>query len=138
MWTRALQSPATNVATFVAMHGDEVLGFASTGPFRLEPPNTADTPDTPEPGSAEGQGDGELNALYLLQSVQRQGLGRRLFEAGAQSLSAAGFGAMRCWVLERNAAFAFYERMGGLRVASKNFSVDGATLVEHCYRFDLR
>ena len=123
MWARALQAPVTGV--FVAVAANEVRGFASTGAFRVEP------------AGIDGQGEGELNALYLLPSAQRQGTGRLLFDAGANALRDAGFAAMRCWVLQGNPAVAFYERLGGVRVASKTFTVDGVAVEEHCYRFDL-
>ena len=131
MWSRALGVPVANAAVFVARQGDGVLGFASTGPFRAEPS------DEPVGTADDGTGDGELMALYLLRGAQRQGIGRRLFAAGAQGLRDAGFGAMRCWVLHGNPAVAFYERMGGLRTASKRFMVQGAELTEHSYRFAL-
>ena len=132
LWTRVLEGPETHAAVFIAVLADEVLGFASTGPFRIEKSEGS------ESAEGDGQGEGELNALYLLHSTQRQGIGRRLFDAGAQGLRESGFGAMRCWVLHGNPAAAFYERLGGERVASKTFAVEGASLVEHCYRFDLR
>ncbi len=125
LWARALQTPMTGV--FVAVAVNEVLGFASTGAFRVEPAGS----------EGQGEGEGELNALYLLPAAQMQGTGRRLFDAGAHALRDAGFAAMRCWVLQRNPAVAFYERLGGVCVASKTFTVDGVAVEEHCYRFDL-
>ena len=122
-WARLLDGPTAVV--FVAARSDAVLGFANTGPFRASE------------GSTDGQGEGELNALYLLPTAQKQGIGRSLFNAGANAVREAGFSAMRCWVLHGNPAIAFYERMGGERVASKTFNVDGATVAEHCYRFRL-
>ena len=127
LWARVLQTPVTGV--FVAVAADEVLGFASTGPFRVEPAGSD--------GQGDGEGDGELNALYLLPMAQKQGTGRLLFDAGANALREAGFTALRCWVLQGNPAFAFYERLGGVRVTSKTFTVDGVAVEEHCYRFDL-
>ena len=133
LWARVLQAPVHGV--FVAVAVDEagtdeaavgnVRGFASTGSFRVEP------------AGSDGQGEGELNALYLLPAAQRQGTGRLLFDAGAKALREAGFTALRCWVLQGNPAIAFYERLGGVRVASKTFTVDGVAVKEHCYRFDL-
>ena len=137
LWARALQAPAHGV--FVAVAVDEtgtdeastgkVHGFASIGAFRVEPAGSD--------GQGEGAGEGELNALYLLPAAQKQGTGRLLFDAGVHALREAGFVAMRCWVLQGNPAIAFYERLGGVRVASKTFTVDGVAVEEHCYRFDL-
>lgn len=139
MWARVLQSPAHGVFVAVAVHAaasDEVgagrvHGFASTGAFRVEPAGGDGQ------GDGAGAGEGELNALYLLPTAQKQGAGRRLFDAGAHALREAGFAAMRCWVLQGNPAVAFYERLGGVRLASKTFTVDGVAVEEHCYRFDL-
>ena len=141
LWGRALQAPAHGV--FVAVAVDEagsneagagsVHGFASTGAFRVEP----DGGEGQGKSEGAGEGEGELNALYLLPTAQMQGTGRRLFDAGAHALREAGFAAMRCWVLQGNPAIAFYERLGGVRVASKTFTVDGVVVGEHCYRFDL-
>ena len=126
MWTRALQATGAGGTVFVAERCAALLGFANTGAFRVEP------------AGSEGQGDGELNSLYLLPAAQKQGVGRPLFDAGTHGLREAGFCAMRCWVLDGNPAIGFYERLRGERVASKTFTVDGRALVEHCYRFDLR
>ena len=79
----------------------------------------------------------DLYPEFKLPAAQKQGIGRSLFSAGANALREAGFSAMRCWVLHGNPAIAFYERMGGERVASKTFSVEGVTVDEHCYRFRL-
>lgn len=132
-WARLLDG--TTAVVFVAARSDGVLGFANTGPFRVTEGHAQDEGSGEEQG--EGQGEGELNALYLLPTAQRQGIGRQLFDAGANALREAGFTAMRCWVLHGNPAIAFYERLGGERVASKTFSVEGATVAEHCYRFKL-
>ena len=135
MWARVLQGSATSV--FVAVAADEVCGFASTGAFRVEPAGGKGQGNGQGPGQGNGQGEGELNALYLLPTAQRQGTGRRLFDAGANALREAGFAALRCWVLQGNPAIDFYERLGGARVTSKTFTVDGVAVAEHCYRFDL-
>ena len=130
-WARLLDR--TTAVVFVAARSDGVLGFSNTGPFRVTEGQAQDE----GPGQRLGEGEGELNALYLLPTAQRQGIGRQLFDAGANALRVAGFTAMRCWVLHGNPAIAFYERLGGERVASKTFSVEGATVAEHCYRFRL-
>ena len=135
MWARVLQGSATGV--FVAVAADEVRGFASTGAFRVDPAGGQGQGKEQGKEQGEGQGEGELNALYLLPTAQRQGTGRLLFDAGANALREAGFTALRCWVLQGNPAIDFYERLGGVRVASKTFTVDGVAVAEHCYRFDL-
>lgn len=122
-WRAWFAAPPARGALLVAEEDGKVVGFANTGPFR---------------GGLEPSPDGELYAIYLCRSAQRRGLGRRLFEAALDALRKAGFEAMRCWVIEGNPAIAFYERLGGERVASQPFEAGGATLTEHAYRFDLR
>ena len=130
MWARVLvAADQPSAAVLVAARGGQVLGFASIGAFRVEPAEAA--------ADASSALAGELNALYLRPNWQRQGIGRRLFHATFASLRSRGFAEMRCWVLDANPAIAFYKRMGGERVASKTFTVEGASVAEHCYRFDL-
>lgn len=74
--------------------------------------------------------DAELYAIYLLQNRQGQGIGRRLTIALSNSLHAAGFIAMAVWVLERNPAVGFYERLGATHLARKQIEIGGATLDE--------
>jgi GNAT superfamily N-acetyltransferase len=84
---------------FVAIDGDEIVGFASCGPAR-------DTDDVPAV-----EGAGELEAIYLLPSAWRQGVGGQLHGSVVDHLTAAGFPVATLWVLEANApARRFYER----------------------------
>ncbi len=124
LWTRHLGEASDRHALFVAVQADAVVGFASLGAFRVQ--------------GLPIEGEGELNAIYLLQRVQGQGIGRRLADAGSRWLQQAGFAAMRCWVVRGNLpAEAFYARLGGLVVGTTTFEVEGALLVEDCYRFEL-
>lgn len=135
-WTRALHAPGAKAVIWVAVRAHEVLGFASSGAFRIA--SIEKLTGESHPASAiDGHGDGELNALYLLPDAHRQGIGRQLFEASAGELHAAGFRAMRCWVLHGNPAVGFYERLGGVRIATKTYAAEGAVVPEHCYRFAL-
>ena len=144
-WHRMLLTPGLSTVIRVALCGDALIGFASGGAFRVEKvscgaaaePNPALTDRGEAAGNEDGHGDGELNALYLLPEWQGQGIGRRLFDACAHDLHAAGFGAMRCWVLHGNPALGFYERLGGVRVGSKTYAAEGAAVPEHCLRFTL-
>lgn len=58
--------------------------------------------------------DGEIYAIYLLQSAQGQGVGRRLLAAMARSLTSRGLRGGSLWVLRSNtSARRFYEATGG-------------------------
>ena len=124
LWTRHLTEAHERHALFVAARAGAVVGFASLGAFRLPGPPI--------------EGEGELNAIYLLQRVQRQGIGRQLVSVGSGWLHRSGFKAMRCWVVRGNqSADAFYARLGGRVVGTTTFDVEGSLMVEDCYRFEL-
>ena len=124
LWTRHLTEASERHALFVAVQADTVVGFASLGAFRLQGPPI--------------EGEGELNAIYLLQRAQRQGLGRQLMQAGGAWLQRGGFKAMRCWVVRGNvSAEAFYMRQRGIVVATTTFEVEGALMTEDCFRYEL-
>ena len=124
LWTRHLTEASERHALFVAVQAHTVVGFASLGAFRVQGPPI--------------EGEGELNAIYLLQQAQRQGLGRQLMQAGGAWLQRGGFKAMRCWVVRGNvSAEAFYTRQRGIVVASTTFEVEGALMTEDCFRYEL-
>ena len=124
-WEQWLCGVETAPCIFVAEdeHG-EVIGFASGGP-----PQVSDE----VPGY-----DSELYTVYLLQTAQRQGAGRRLVAAVAEHLLAAGNHAMLLWVLGTNEpSRRFYERIGGRELMTKPANFGGAMLDEVAYGYDL-
>lgn len=74
--------------------------------------------------------DAELYAIYLLDRQHKKGVGRALAGRLAQALRANGFRSMVVWVLERNRAVGFYQRLGGSRVAQKEIEIGGVRLIE--------
>jgi GNAT superfamily N-acetyltransferase len=76
---------------------------------------------------------GELYAIYLLESVQRQGLGRALMKRVAADLWAEGHRTMLLGVLKENPACRFYERMGGVPIKEETIERGGKELVEVFY-----
>lgn len=74
--------------------------------------------------------DAELYAIYLLREAQRRGAGTALLRATASALTERGFRGLAVWVLERNPARSFYERMGAHLRASKVIEIGGAKLME--------
>jgi GNAT superfamily N-acetyltransferase len=96
-WRRILP---TAPATLVAEVDGEVVGFASAGPSV----------------DADGEGVGELYALYVEPAHWDAGIGRELGVAADDALRALGFDEATLWVLEDNPrARRFYEA-GGWRV----------------------
>lgn len=94
-------------------------------------------------GGPEREGDsvytGELYAIYLLETYQRQGLGRRLVAAVAQELVRRDLCSMLVWVLVDNPARGFYEALGGRRLHFRPITIGPATLEEVAYGWpDLR
>ena len=101
-------------------NSNEIVGFASGGECR----------DSKDPF------DGELYALYLVKSLQRSGIGRRLFEATMNQLLLDRFTSMKVWVLEENPAIGFYEKMGGKFCDEKVEEIGGKPLKERSYSWD--
>ncbi|WP_203642811.1 GNAT family N-acetyltransferase [Levilactobacillus andaensis] len=83
--------------TLLAFEGEQLVGVCAFGPAR-------DTNFT---------GWGELRSIYLLASVQHQGLGRDLVTQARATLQQTGFHKVMLWVLAENTpAQQFYQRLG--------------------------
>ena len=74
-------------------------------------------------GRAQGDQDtdygSELVALHVRLPHQRQGIGGRLIAAVAERLKQQGCRSLTLWVLDKNPARSFYERLGGRRFGEK-------------------
>jgi len=123
MWRAVLEDPARygGTAIFVAEGGGGIIGFGSCGDQR--------------DAALKAQGyDGEIGAIYVLQSHQRTGIGRALMRLLAQRLLDRGRTAARLWVLRENAsARSFYERLGGVPAGEKTDEESGVTVTEMAY-----
>lgn len=108
------QIEAGDSLTFVAQCETGVLGFASAGRLR----------------ETIGSYDAELYAIYLLDEFQHCGAGRALVRTVVDSLRAEGFKGMVVWVLERNPATSFYEKLGGIQIAANSIEIGGEPLEE--------
>jgi len=112
-WESALRRP--NGTKFVGVAEDEtgqIVGFAVGGPERT--------------GDAEY--DGELEAVYILQRHQRQGIGRSLVAWTAKKLAQAGMGSLLVWTLADSPYRQFYEVSGGKQVRETERSFGGVML----------
>jgi L-amino acid N-acyltransferase YncA len=76
---------------------------------------------------------GELYAIYMLMDYQQKGLGRLLVKATAEGLLTLGIDNMLVWVLSRNPARRFYEKLGGVYLRDKPAEIGGTTLQESAY-----
>ena len=95
---------------------------------------------TPHDGGVPGYA-GELNKIYLLQRVQRQGLGRQLLCAVARRFIERGVTSMLLFGEAKNPSNGFYEAFGAERLYSDAGEFHGGygwrdlrTLVERCGR----
>jgi GNAT superfamily N-acetyltransferase len=116
-WTSILCDPANRSFVYLAEVDGRVVGFASGGPERTGDPEYK----------------GELYAIYLLQSHQGKGIGRKLVQAAAESLAQSGLTSMLVWVLAINPACRFYEACGGQAVRHRPFEFGGKTFDEIGY-----
>jgi GNAT superfamily N-acetyltransferase len=123
-WRDILSTSTPAGCVYVAAQdAGEIVGFASGGPER----------------SGDALYRGELYAIYLLASYQRQGLGRRLTMAVVQRLLHCGLASMLVWVLATNPGRAFYATLGGQQVYEKEITIGAAPLLEVAYGWpDLR
>ena len=118
-----LKDPEVDFYAVVAEQAGEIVGYAVGGPNR----------------SSDTTYQGELYALYLLNKVHRQGIGRQMVRMVAQSLFDRGFRNMLVGVLRDNPARGFYERLGAVYLREGVFIVDGVEITEMAYGWpDLR
>jgi ribosomal protein S18 acetylase RimI-like enzyme len=115
-WRRVVGDGLSRV--FVVDEDGDIVGFASCGRER----------------AGEAEFAGELYAIYIVDSAQRQGHGRELVRAVAGALQEMKLTDMIVWVLQDNvAARHFYERLGGVYVRAQPITIGTTTLDEVSY-----
>ncbi len=118
LWQEVLSKPASTGLVYVAEDAPgNTVGFASGGPER----------------SGDPVYSGELYAIYLLESWQRQGLGRQLTVTLVRQLVQTGLTSLLVWVLAENRSRRFYEALGGQQVRQQPVTIGGAELIEVAY-----
>ena len=125
MWQGAFAHPNPKARLLVAEGADgEIVGFARGAPVRPKEPDLLAT-------------NTEIFAIYLLDKVKRQGIGRRLMAGVFDHLAAQGFRSAGLWVLRENLpARRFYEALGGKLGPEQSFDLRGQTVTEVAYRFE--
>jgi len=116
--TKQWEQTLIDQCVYVAVSGDEVVGFAQGGPNRSD------------------AREGELYAIYVLQAYQGQGLGKALFQRIADDL--AEYETMQVAVLRDNPACRFYERFGGQVFEESMIERGGVELVQRVYRIPVK
>lgn len=118
-WTNILSDSESKEFVFVAEDEQEqIVGFVAGGPERNNDPVY----------------QGELYAIYLLQSCHHRGIGRRLTLAFVEKLAQEGMHSMLLWVFATNLpARRFYEALDGQLVKTNQFEICGVMLEEVAY-----
>lgn len=117
-WRRISTQNGPDYVMFAAEdESGHIVGFANGGRER----------------SGDADFDGELYAIYLLETHQRKGIGQALFRRVIEHLVKSGFRSMLIWVLADNPACHFYESMGGVRMREQDVEIGGKRLKEIGY-----
>jgi len=126
MWRRALAEADPRAKLLVAeTDAGEIVGFTRGGPIRGK-------------GAELLGAEGEIFAIYLLDKVKRQGIGRKLMAGVFDHLAAHGVRSVGLWVLKDNlSARRFYETLGGTAGPEQSFDLRGQMVTEVAYRFEL-
>ena len=120
-WTSVLGNAKSTEFVLVAENDQgQIVGFVSGGPIREQI-----SPFT-----------GEIYTLYILASVQRQGIGHRLMTSAMHQLVKQGMREIIVWVLADNPACAFYEALGGQLIQEKSLHRGDKILLERAYGWD--
>ncbi|WP_414473284.1 N-acetyltransferase family protein [Microvirga sp. M2] len=124
-WRHVMEQADDRSLLLVAEDPDgDIVGFAQGGPVR---------PDH----AAIFEADAEIYAIYLLDTVKRQGLGRALLGQVFAHLARQNFRSAGLWVLKDNhAARGFYETFGGKAGREQELSFGECSVTEIAYRFD--
>lgn len=123
-WVSVVRSPGPRQAAMVAQIGDEVVGFAITGPSLDD-----DADET----------TGELDGLYVDPEVWGRGAGQALLSAATAELLRAGFRGATLWTASENhRPRRIYERAGWRTDGvERRRSLGGADFTEVRYRIGL-
>lgn len=118
-WAKTLASANDNTRVAVLKNGS-IVGWASFGPSRDD----------------DGQGNGELYAIYLDHAYWNRGIGKQLMDDALLHLKRNGFDRVTLWVLEENhRTRKFYEKVGFLHDGkSKTIVIDDEELIELRYQ----
>ena len=121
-WTEILSAdgPAKATVYVAEMDGGEIVGFVAGGAERAGDPDF----------------QSEVYGLYLLQSQQGRGLGRRLVQIFARRLAQEGHHTLLIWVNVHNPARRFYEALGGVHARTGSREIKGVTYDDAGYGWD--
>lgn len=104
-WLYLLTGEFDDVLLVADTGANQLAGYALVTPTSDEFPNYA----------------GELVAIHVGHPFQRQGLGSSLMRAVCQELTLRDCNSLFLWILARNSARRFYERLGGRLIGEKGW-----------------
>lgn len=131
MWRRMLTERAETHFLFVAVDGEQIIGFAAGGPHTGDQPGYLPgyLPTRPRTDYA-----GKIYTIYLLPEAQGQGAGRELLERILAEFRSREQYPVFLWVLKDNMqARGFYEHMGGELVEEKQEDFAGQPTTQVAY-----
>ncbi|SDJ89538.1 GNAT family N-acetyltransferase [Sediminibacillus albus] len=119
LWETILKMPQTGQpALVVEKEADgEIIGFVSGGKERTK----------------RFGYDGEIYAIYLLPSYQRQGIGSKMLAAFTEEMVREGYQSMLVWVLTRNPSSNFYAKHGARQIDKEETTIGEGTYQESAY-----
>lgn len=79
----------------------------------------------------------EILAFYLLEEIQRQGIGRDLFQNFYQCALNQGYAFIRLDVFNKNPSRFFYEKMGAKIIGETELPEFGFEITELLYQWEL-
>ena len=122
IWAETLRPHSTTGTTvYVAeTESGEIIGFVAGGPEK----------------AGDSDYRSEVYGLYLLQSQQGRGLGRRLVQTFARRMSQEGHRTLLIWVNVHNPARRFYEALGGVHARTGSREIRGITYDDAGYGWD--
>jgi GNAT superfamily N-acetyltransferase len=118
-WEKIIEEENSMVYVAESEAGD-IVGFASGGREQTDDPTYM----------------AEIYAIYILESYQRKGLGKKLMKPIIEGLIIKGFPNLVIWALEENTCRRFYESLGGKIVNTKPILISGSALIEVAYGWE--
>ncbi|NEU75696.1 GNAT family N-acetyltransferase [Hassallia byssoidea VB512170] len=116
-WAQILSNTVQDNFTYVVEDVGQIVGFANGGLEQTNDPIYK----------------GELNAIYIVEKYQGQGIGHNLVSTIAARLVQLNVSSMLVWVLADNPACKFYESLGGQLVKEKLIERGKVEFVEVAY-----